>query len=208
MDQAAATPMTARRSGPLAGRAARARRQVDLAPGAHLRRARGGRDPHHRPARRRGRHQHRESHAGAGRAVERTGEGAWSVQRRRGRRFCRTGRPARFRQFRHRLPPGAWARSPAARSPPPSTATDACASGRCSACSIRSSAWARARSPPPTAAACRSRCKARATRSRSSTDRRCPRRSSSPPSCSPGSPRRARPRWSRPRPRATTPSAC
>ena len=40
----------------------------------------GRRDPHHRPARRRGRDQHRQGHAGArARKVERTGEGAWRV---------------------------------------------------------------------------------------------------------------------------------
>ena len=75
----AASPLTARRSGPLTGRVrvpgdkSISHRVPD--PG----RARGRRDPDHGHARRRGRHQHRQGHAGArrhGRAHRRAAPGA------------------------------------------------------------------------------------------------------------------------------------
>ena len=53
--------LRAQRHGPNSGR------QIDLAPLLHVRRAGLRRDPHHRPARRRGRHAHRRGHEGDGR---------------------------------------------------------------------------------------------------------------------------------------------
>ena len=65
---AAPKPATARKSSSTVRHGARARRQVDLAPLLHVRRAGLRRDPHHRPARRRGRDAHRRGHEGDGRA--------------------------------------------------------------------------------------------------------------------------------------------
>ena len=57
--------------------------------------------------------------------------------------FAAAGRAARFRQFRHRLPPGHRGGRGLPDHARPSTAMPRCASGRCGACSTRSSAWAR-----------------------------------------------------------------
>ena len=84
----------------------RSRRQVDFAPGPDPGRAFGRRNPDFGPAGGRRRPQYRQIDAGAGRQgradrpVCLVGPG-----RRRGR-LRPAGRPARFRQFRHRLPAG------------------------------------------------------------------------------------------------------
>ena len=83
-----------------------ARGQVDLAPGPDPGGAGGRRNPDFRPARGRGRAQYRQIHAGAGRQGRADRPVCLDGRRRRGRRLCRTGRGARFRQFRHRLPAG------------------------------------------------------------------------------------------------------
>src|SRR5258708_5001938 len=93
------------------GTRARARRQVDLAPRAHLRRAHVRRDPHFRPARRRGRAQYRERHARARGARRADRRGSVARFWRRRRRLPRARWRARLRQFRDRLPPrhgGGW----------------------------------------------------------------------------------------------------
>ena len=105
-----------------------------------------GRNPHHRPARGRGRHQHRQGDARArrhassapGRAPGGSTGSASRASRSRPRRSI-SAIPA---------PAAAWSsgRLRAARSPRPSTAMPRCARGRCGACSTRSSAWARGRS--------------------------------------------------------------
>ena len=80
----------------------RARRQVDQPPRADVRRAGGGRDPHHRAAGGRGRAAHRRRDARARRRGDaRPGR---HVARRRPwhRRAGGTGRRARHGQFRHR----------------------------------------------------------------------------------------------------------
>ena len=81
-----------------------------------------------------------------GAAVERTGERRLARARRRRRRLRR----AAPRRSISAIPAPAagwrWGRSPAARSRRRSTATPACARGRCGASSIRWSRWARARS--------------------------------------------------------------
>ena len=191
MDQT--IPLAARRSGPLKGPRPRARRQVDLAPLPDPRRAGGRRNPHHRPARGRGRHQYRQGDARARRHASSAparapGASTASASRASPRRPVRSisAMPAPAAAW-------SWARLRAARSPRPSTAMPRCARGRCSACSIRSGAWAHRPDAWPRAGACRSRSPARRTRCRSSISRRPPPRSSSPPCCSPASPRRARP---------------
>ncbi len=88
------------------GPLARARRQVDLASRPDLRCSRRRRDPHLRAARRRGCHQHRKSHARARRPGRAHRRGRVAAAWRRRRRVPRPRWRARFRQFRHRLPPG------------------------------------------------------------------------------------------------------
>ncbi len=90
----------------VAGPASRARRQIDLPPVPHFRRARGGADIDCRAARRRGRGQHREGDARARRRHRTRGRGGLERHGRRRRRLRATRRAARFRQFRHRLPAG------------------------------------------------------------------------------------------------------
>ena len=193
MDQTIA-PLAARRSGPLKGRVRvpgdKSISHRSLILGALT----VGRNPDHRPARGRGRHQHRQGDARARRDGRAHRGGRLAGQRGRGRGLRRS-RP--LRSISAIPAPAAawsWGRSRVARSPRPSTAMPRCARGRCGACSTRSSAWARAPRASPRAGGCRSRSPARATRSRSSTSRRSPPRSSSPRCCSPASRRRAR-RW-------------
>ena len=80
-----------------------------------------------------------------GATVERTGEGEWRVHGVGVGGLREPDGRARFRQFRHRLPPG----DGRGRGLPDHRHLRrrrlACASGRCSASSIRSRAWARAR---------------------------------------------------------------
>ena len=78
-----------------------------------------------------------------GATVERTGEGAWRVHG-VGVGGLREPQPCSISAIPAPAAAWSWERSPAARSPRPSTATPACASGRCGACSIRSSASGRA----------------------------------------------------------------
>ena len=120
--------------------------------------------------------------------------GRLAGQRGRGRGLRAAGRAARFRQFRHRLPPGHRGgrglpghrdlrrRCLAALAADAARARPARAHGR--------AGLERRRGRAPAAHARR----ARATRFRSSTSRRRPPRSSSPRCCSPASRRRAR-RW-------------
>ena len=150
-------------------------RQVDLAPRADLRRADGRRDPHHRPARRRGRDQHRQGDAGARRHASSaparapgasTASASAALPQPAGPLdFGNSGTGCRLVLGRgRRLPDHRDLR----RRRHPAQAADAAR-----ARSARAHGRAHARTPP-TAAACRSRCRARATRSRSSTSRRSP----------------------------------
>ena len=79
-----------------------------------------------------------------GAGVERTGERAWRVRGVGVGGFAEPARGARFRQFRHRLPPGDGRGGRLPDHASRSTATPACARGRCGAFSIRWSEWARA----------------------------------------------------------------
>ena len=179
------SPLAARAARAAQGPPARARRQVDLAPRPDLRRAGGRRDPDFRPARRRGRAQHRQGHAGARArrsSAPARAHGAFMASASAGFREPRGG--ARFRQFRHRLPAdhGGGGRLPDHRD----------LRRRRLAAQAADAAHPRPgdlhgrprRSTRPRAGGCRSRSKARATRSRSSTARRCPRRRSSRRCCS------------------------
>ena len=102
----APTPLEARSLRPPERKSPRARGQVDLAPVPDPGRAGGGRNPDFRPARGRRRAQHRQIHARAGRQSGADRAVRLDGRRRRRRRLCGTGRAARFRQFRHRLPAG------------------------------------------------------------------------------------------------------
>ena len=89
---------------PAEGPRTRARRQIDFASRADSRRACSRRDPHLRPARRRGCAQYRKGRAGARRACRKGGRWRMACSWRRRRRLCRTCRRARFRQFGNRMP--------------------------------------------------------------------------------------------------------
>ena len=129
-----------------AGPRARARRQVDLAPRADPGRADGGRDPDHRPAGRRGRHQHRPRPCGrSARRVERTGRGRMAGARASASAVSRSRAGRSISAIPAPAAGWSWVRSPAARSRRRSTAMRRCARGRCGACSIRWSGWARVR---------------------------------------------------------------
>ena len=85
---------------------ARPGRQIDLAPRPDSRRVRGRQDPHLRPARGRGRHQHQQGHGGAGCAGRAGRRGGLGDFWRRRRRVSAAGHHPRFRQLGNRLPPG------------------------------------------------------------------------------------------------------
>ena len=125
-----------------------------------------------------------------GARVERTGAVRLEGQWRRCRRLCGTGRPARFWQFRHRLPPsdgrgrGLPGHGDVRRRRLAALAADA-AHPRSAGADGRRAGEAREGGRLPLT------CMARAIRCRSPTARRWPRRRSSPPCCSPGSPRPA-----------------
>ena len=86
------------------------RRQVDQPPRPDVRRSRGGRDAHHRPARGRGRAAHRRRHAGARRRSDARPRRNLARRRPRHRRTAGTGGRAGHGQLRHR-------RAPAVRHP-------------------------------------------------------------------------------------------
>ena len=106
MTHSARNPPGIPRQRPSERKSPRSRRQVDFAPRPHPGGACGRRNPDFRPAGGRRRPQHRQIHARAGRQ-SRADRAVRLDGRRRGRGgLRRTGRSARFRQFRHRLPAG------------------------------------------------------------------------------------------------------
>ncbi len=102
-DKPVLTPLTARRGGPVAGPRPGAGRQIDLAPGPDSGRAHRGREHGQRAFGRRGRIAHGGRHARARRQGRARRRRYLAHSRRRRRRLCRACRPARLRQFRHRL---------------------------------------------------------------------------------------------------------
>ncbi len=130
--------------------------------------------------------------AALGARVERLGDGTWEIYGVGVGGFRAAGRAARFRQFRHRLPPGHGGRRGLSdhrdvrrRRLAAQAADEAHPRPGRAHRRARCSPWRRAGD-------CRSRSPARAIRSRSSTARRSPRRRSSRPCCWPG--------WRRPAP--------